>query len=92
LQLGGPDDLSPLQVLQLFAELGGPPVTVEHVPEAALEAQLASASNDLEEAYAGAMLGTARGQVVDPRPATALLPGRLISVREYAISLLSKPH
>jgi NADH dehydrogenase len=84
LPLGGPDPLSPLQVLQLFEQLGGPSVVVEHVTESALIAQLAGAQDALEEAYAALMLATARGQVVDPRPAIELLPGRLITIRDYA--------
>jgi uncharacterized protein YbjT (DUF2867 family) len=86
--LGGPDALSYEQVLQIFAELGAPPVAVEHVPEDALLAQLAGASTPMEETYAAIMLSTARGMVSDPASALELLPGRLRTVREYAQSCL----
>jgi NADH dehydrogenase len=81
--LGGPDPLSPLQVVRMFEELGHPKVAVENVPEAALEAQLKAAGNAVEEAYAALMLATARGLVLDPQPALDLLPGQLRTVREY---------
>jgi uncharacterized protein YbjT (DUF2867 family) len=84
LALGGPDPLSPKQVLEIFRELGGPAVTVDYVPESVLESQLAGARNSLEEAFAAIMLAVARGQVVDPSPALAVLPGRLGTVRDFA--------
>ncbi|HLV64659.1 MAG TPA: SDR family oxidoreductase [Polyangiaceae bacterium] len=86
--LGGPDALSPLQVLEIFRELGGPEVELERVPESALEAQLSVATNPLEEAFAALMLSTARGYVVSSREAVELLPGRLCTVREYAKQVL----
>jgi uncharacterized protein YbjT (DUF2867 family) len=84
LELGGPDALTPMQVLAIFRQLGVPEVEVEQIPESALTAQLANAKNSLEEAYAAIMLAVARGQVVDPSPALAVLPGRLGTVRDYA--------
>ncbi len=84
LPIGGPDPLSPLQVLAIYRELGVRDVRVTHVPEADLEAQLENAPDPVQEAFAGIMLGTARGQVVDPRPMLQLLPGRLSTVREHA--------
>jgi uncharacterized protein YbjT (DUF2867 family) len=36
IELGGPEALSPLEVVHLFEEIGGRPFTVEHVPEEAL--------------------------------------------------------
>jgi uncharacterized protein YbjT (DUF2867 family) len=88
LLLGGPDALSYRDVIHIFEEQGAPPIEVEAVPEAALEAQLANASNPFEEAYAAIMLATARGLKVDPAPALEILPGRLCTVREYAKSIL----
>jgi NADH dehydrogenase len=87
--LGGPDALSHLQVIRIFEELGGPKVAVEHIPEAALETQLAGASDPIQEAFAGLMLGMSRGQHIDPAPALEEVPGRLITVREYAKQMLN---
>jgi uncharacterized protein YbjT (DUF2867 family) len=84
LLLGGPDALSYQQVLQIFGELGAPPMTVEHVAEGVLETRVATASTPLQQTCAALMLATARGQVADPASALELLPGRLGTVREYA--------
>jgi uncharacterized protein YbjT (DUF2867 family) len=88
LPLGGPDALSPLRVIEIFKELGAPDVAVEFVPEAALEAQLASALDPVQEAFAALMLSTARGYTANPREAVRLVPGRLGTVREYAMKVL----
>ena len=90
LPLGGPDPLTPLQVLDIFQEQGASQAVREHVPEAALAARLAGAKDPVEESQAAIALVTARGLVVDPRPALELLPGRLTTVREYAIRVLKE--
>ncbi|NLE88551.1 MAG: SDR family oxidoreductase [Myxococcales bacterium] len=84
LPLGGPDALSQLDVVRLFEQLGGPKVELEFVPEGALEAQLAGAQNPIEEAFAALMLNTARGYRASPRAALELVPGRMMTVREFA--------
>jgi uncharacterized protein YbjT (DUF2867 family) len=86
--LGGPDSLSQLQVLQIFEELGGPTCVLDHVPEPALEAQFSNAANSIEEAFAALMLTVSRGITLDARHEVQLLPGRLVTVREYASRLL----
>ena len=89
LPLGGPEALSPLQVIRLFEELGAPKAILQPVTKAQCEERLAAAKSPLEEAFAAAMLSCVAGQVVDPDPATALLPGRLATVRDHAIRTLS---
>lgn len=86
--LGGPDPLSQLQVLRIFEELGGPTCVLDHVPESALETQRANAANSIEEAFAALMLTVSRGITLDARHEVQLLPGRLVTVREYASRLL----
>jgi uncharacterized protein YbjT (DUF2867 family) len=88
--IGGPDPLTQLQVVRIFEEMGAPTFALEHVPESALEAGLANASNPIEEAFAALMLTVCHGSVVDPRPALELLPGRLTTVRDYVSRWLKK--
>ncbi|MBV9949923.1 MAG: hypothetical protein JOZ69_23980 [Myxococcales bacterium] len=91
--LGGPEPLDPFQVLAIFAELGGPPVTVQHVPTADLEEQAAQAAargSALEEAYAVFMWQCARGLVVDDRGTSAQAGGPLRSVRDFAKAALAQ--
>jgi uncharacterized protein YbjT (DUF2867 family) len=88
LPLGGPDALSPLQVLKIFEELGAPKVKVEFISEKDLEEQLEKAADAVQEAFAAIMLSTARGYAANPRDAVEVLPGRLRSVREYAAEVI----
>jgi|HubBroStandDraft_1064217.scaffolds.fasta_scaffold11479_3 uncharacterized protein YbjT (DUF2867 family) len=82
--LGGPDVMTPLEVVRLMEELGAPTIALEHIPEASLELQRTGAGNALEEAYAALMLTQAYGQCVDSRAALDLLPGTLRTLRDYA--------
>jgi NADH dehydrogenase len=93
LPLGGPDPLSPLEVVAIFEELGGGSPSLEFIDDSTLESDLDRARADpLHEAYAATKLNLSRGQTVDPGPALNLLPGRLRSVREYARQLLKTEH
>lgn len=83
-KLGGPDALSPLEVVQLAQQLTGRPIDVQHVPEEALRAQYSSASDAMQKSFAALMLYYAHGDSVDMRNALGLLPvRRRKSVREY---------
>jgi NADH dehydrogenase len=85
-RLGGPEALSPLEVVRLFEELSGRAFTVTHVPEDALRAQKAAATNSLEEAFAALMLYYARGDVIDMEPAFRIFPllrSRLAGVKDH---------
>ncbi len=84
IKLGGPDALSPLQVVHIAQHLTGRPVTVEHVPEEALRAQYAAASEPLQQSLAALMLYYAQGDAIDMTNALRILGvHRLKSVREY---------
>ncbi len=90
-KLGGPEALSPLEVVQIFEEASGRKFAVIHVTEEALRAQQAAASDSLQEAFAGLMLYYAHGDVIDMKPAFGIFPGQaqnLASVRDYARRLL----
>jgi len=88
--LGGPEALTPLEVVRIFEELGGAPFTVEYVMEAVLRVGMTSARRALDEAFAALSLGYAHGDAVDMRAALEAMPVRLVSVREYAKWLLSE--
>jgi len=91
IKLGGPQALSPLEVVQIFEDLTGRKFTVTHVPEEALRAQTAAAADPLQEAFAALMLYYAHGDVIDMKPALGIFPeqaSKLTSIRDYARSLL----
>lgn len=64
LEIGGPEALSPLEVVALCAELTGRELAVEHVAEASLEAQVKQAKLPQERSLAALMLAYARGNAV----------------------------
>ena len=84
IKLGGPDALSPLEVVQLVEQLIGKSVEVQHVPEEALRAQYAGAADSLQKTFAGLMLYYARGDVIDMTEADRAFATRpMKSVREH---------
>ena len=84
LKLGGPDAVSPLEAVQLAERSTGRRFVVQHVPEDALRAQLAAATDPLQQSFAGLMLYCARGEMIDMTGTLRDFPGqRLTSVREY---------
>ena len=90
LTLGGPEALTPLQVVRVFEDLGGAPFTVEYVLESVLRAGKVSARRALDEAFAALSLGYAHGGTIDMRLALDAMPVRLVGVREYAAWLLNE--
>jgi len=84
IDLGGPEALSPLEVVRIFEEEVGRSISVQHVPEAALEAQQASAADSLQASLAGLALSTARGSSVPMESTLREFPLRLTTVRDYA--------
>jgi uncharacterized protein YbjT (DUF2867 family) len=86
-QLGGPQALSPLEVVKIFEELGGRPYTLTHVPEDALRSRKAAATDSLEEAFSALMIAYAQGNVIDMEPAFRIFPqlrSRLSGVEDHA--------
>jgi len=64
-RLGGPDALSPLEVVRLVQQTIGTTMTVQRVPEDALRSQYETASDSLQQSFAALMLYYAGGEVVD---------------------------
>jgi uncharacterized protein YbjT (DUF2867 family) len=90
IELGGPEALSPLEVVRTFEEVTGRPIQVEHVPEEALRAQRDAATNPLDKTFASLMLATAGSDEIDMRRTLKDFPIRLRTIREYAQWLVSQ--
>jgi uncharacterized protein YbjT (DUF2867 family) len=88
--LGGPEALTPLEVVHIFEELGGAPFTVDYVLESVLRTGKQTARRALDEAFAALSVGYANGDVIDMRTTLEVIPVRLVSVREYAKWLLTE--
>jgi uncharacterized protein YbjT (DUF2867 family) len=89
LELGGPEALSPLQVVAVFEEIGGRRFECQHVPEGELRAGFASAPDSLQKTFAALRLNCAQGDPIPMEETLRTYPLRLTSVRDYARRVLS---
>jgi len=89
IELGGPEAVAPLTVVRIFEEIGAAPFVVQRVPEDALQAQFAAATDSLQKSFAGLMLDYARGDEIPMDDTLQRFPLTLTSVRDYARSVLT---
>jgi uncharacterized protein YbjT (DUF2867 family) len=84
IELGGPEALSPLEVVRTFEKSQGRPFEVEHVPEQVLREQQKIASDPLQQSFAALMLYYAEGNVIDMHETLRKFQVQLTSVQDYA--------
>jgi NADH dehydrogenase len=84
IQVGGPEALSPFEVVRIFEKRTGSRFTIEHIPIEALKAQKSAATDSLSESFAALMLGYAEGDNISLNEARRAYPFRLTSVADYA--------
>jgi NADH dehydrogenase len=89
IKLGGPEALSPLEVVRIFEELKGQKFEVQFTPEEALKEQKESATDPLQASFAGLMLYYSRGDVIEMQQTLNKFPVQLTSVRDYAQANIS---
>jgi uncharacterized protein YbjT (DUF2867 family) len=85
-QLGGPEALSPLEVISIFEKHTGNSFTTEYVPMAALQARKAAATDSFGESFAALMLMYAEGDNINTNETRTVYPFRMTSVADYAKS------
>jgi uncharacterized protein YbjT (DUF2867 family) len=90
LEMGGPQALSPLEVVHIFERVGGRPFEVQYVPVEALEAQKQAATDPMQESFASFMLDLAKGGAIDMRETLLAIPLQLASVEDYAKKVVGK--
>jgi len=90
LDVGGPQDLSPLDVVQIFERLAEASFERQFVPEDALRAQADQATDPLAETFAKLQLEYAHGCVMDSSEALRLMPMELATVENYAALVCSQ--
>jgi NADH dehydrogenase len=86
LELGGPDAISPNDVVALFERAHGAPLTVTHVPVEALVAQQEAATDPMQQSFSGLMRCYAAGDAVDMGPLLREMPMELTSVEAHAMA------
>ncbi len=89
IEFGGPEALSPLDVVRRFEKTCGKSFQRDHVSEATLLSQFEGAQDSLQKSFAALMLGYARGDAINMAPVLAAFPIKLASVDDYATAVLA---
>ncbi len=90
IEFGGPEPLSPLEVVARFEKISGRRFQIEHIPESALLSQFEAATDSLQKSFAALMLGYSRGDAMNMAPVIDTFGIHLTSVNDYARSVLGK--
>ncbi len=90
IELGGPQQLSPLEVVAIFEKISGTSFEIQHVPDEALAAQAQQAADPLSQSFAGLLTTVAAGSVIEMKGVFADLQKELTTVEEYARSVNQK--
>jgi uncharacterized protein YbjT (DUF2867 family) len=86
IELGGPEALSPLEVVNIFETAKGKKFELQFVPEEALKAQRDGAQDPLSESFSTLTLGVVNGSEIDMTSILNDFQIRLTSVIDYANS------
>ncbi|MEP7326589.1 MAG: SDR family oxidoreductase [Gemmatimonadota bacterium] len=89
IELGGPEALSPLDVVALFERIGGRAFGVQHVDEDTLRDNRAAATDPLQQSFAALMLAYAKGDAIEMGQTLKTMPVQMVSVSQYAGSVLT---
>lgn len=81
--IGGPEALSPHQAIAVFERALGKPFEVTRIPEKALLAQFAAATDPLQKSFAGLQLFAAAGSVIPMEQTARAFGVRLTPLAEY---------
>lgn len=84
IELGGPEALSPLEVVKIFEVANGTKFELKFVPEEAIRAQIDGAIDPLSESFAALTLGVVNGSEINMKNTLAVFPVQLVSVYDYA--------
>ncbi len=88
-ELGGPQALSPHEVVRMFETAGVGEITTESVPVTVLEGQLKGSTDSLQQSFAGLMLQYAAGDAIDTTTSSRLFPFQMTSVRDFITTQLA---
>ena len=89
LELGGPEAVTPLEVVKIFTEAGGRTFELQFVPEEVLEAQQAAASDAMQQSFSGAMRNYALGDRIEMADTLQTFAVQPTTLQLYAKRLLA---
>ena len=87
IELGGPQAISPHNVVKIFENVSGKAFQITHVAVDALLGQLAAATDPMQRSFIALMLGYANATPIDMTAALKAFPVKLKTVEAYARSL-----
>lgn len=87
LELGGPQLLTPLDVVRIFESVFGRTIDLTFVPVDALDAQLAAATDPMQQSFAALIRCYADGDPIEMGATARMLSDRLTTVSDYAVSI-----
>lgn len=82
--IGGPDALSPLEVVAIFEKASDRKFELQHVPVEALRGQKSAAQDDMGKTFASLMLFYAAGQEIPMKELLKTFPLKLKTVQDHA--------
>ncbi len=89
--LGGPDALSPNDVVKIFERHTGKRFTIQTVPVPALQSQFDGAQDSLQKSFASLCLSVSKGDEIDMRKTSKEFAIHLTSVDQYARRVTGPP-
>ena len=90
LELGGPQNISPLEAVQIFEDALHHKIEVQHIPMEMLQIQFNSSKDAMQKSFSGLMLCIAFGDQIDMMEVLGNLPIKLTSVKDYVNAVLQK--
>ena len=90
LDLGGPEALSPLEVIKMAESTSGGSFELQYVPEEVIRNQKEKSEFPLEQSFSALMLTLARGVEIEMVETLRILPVQLTSVDEYVREVVSQ--
>ena len=90
LEIGGPEAISPAQVIKEFEKISDHPFTVNYIPVAALKQQADEATDYWQKIFSNLMIFYANGDAMDMKPVLEIIPVKLHSVKDYENAVMKK--
>ena len=88
IELGGPEALSPLELVNIFETTKEKKFELQFVPEEAITAQRDGAQDRLTESFAALTLGVVKGSEIDMKNTLDIFPMDLTSVNDFVSRLV----
>lgn len=83
IELGGPESLSPLDIIREFEAASGSQFEVQHIPVEAIKEQITETTEPYAKNFAVFSLALARGDEIPMQKILEMFPIRLTSIHEY---------